>query len=300
MKKLIYRHTSCSVLITLLLLLCACSTEKTNEQQTASITIEDDLGRKIQLPHQPQRVLALASSMTEMLFAVCDTASIVGRTQNCDYPAAALSKPVVNNYPVDMERVLQLKPDLIFTTEGITPLEVAARLEELGVPVYYQKYRTVEDIFSGLEDIGRIVGREQQAKQVADSLRQEVAQIEARHKNKEQPLKVLAVVNYDPIYVYGHSTVISDKLRILGAENAVEETYEAMSREAILKSNPDVLLGGTPEEMEKNFFSIYPELRKIKAYQNKRIYKPTADLMSRATPRVVASIKELERFLYPS
>ncbi|TXK48924.1 ABC transporter substrate-binding protein [Pontibacter qinzhouensis] len=237
--------------------------------------------------------------MTEMLFAVCDTATIVARTPNCDFPEGVYKKPVVNNYPVDYEQVLLLRPDLVFTVEGITPLETAERLKELGVLVYYLKFRTVEDIFKGLETIGEIVGREQQAKQLADSLRREVAQIEVRHKEQATTPRVLAIAGYDPIYVYGHSTVITDKLRILGAANAVEESFGAQSREYILKANPDVLLGGKPEEMEKGFFSIYPELRKINAYQQKRMYGPTQDLMGRASPRVVESIRELEGFLYP-
>ncbi|WP_337069667.1 helical backbone metal receptor [Pontibacter sp. 13R65] len=283
----------------LMQLLISCGGDQTTTRQEEEIKLEDGLGRELRLPKQPKRVLALAASMTEMLFAVCDTATIVARTPNCDYPAGVYSKPVVNNYPVDYEQVLLLKPDLVFTVEGITPLETAERLKELGVPVYYLKFRTVEDVFKGLETIGSIVGREQQAKQLTDSLRREVAQIEARHKDQVTTPRVLAIAGYDPIYVYGHSTVITDKLRILGAANAVEESFGAQSREYILKANPDVLLGGTPEEMENEFFSIYPELRKIKAYQQKRMYAPTQDLMGRASPRVVESIRELEGFLYP-
>jgi len=285
----------------LLLLLVACNGEKKVGQE--EIVLHDDLGREIRLPKQPERVMALASSMTEMLFAVLDTARIVGRTQNDDYPAAALRKPIINNYPVDYEQVLRLKPDLIFTTEGITPLDAAARLEEMGVPVYYQNYKKVEDIFSGLVDIGRITGREQQAQHLADSLRRQVAEIRKRHQQEKNPQRVLAITWKDPIYVYGQNTILTDKLHILGAENAVEEVFEqpypALTREYILKLNPDVLLGDSPKIFEEKFFSLYPELRRIKAYQHKRLYDPTGNLMERPSPRVVESILELEQFLYP-
>lgn len=287
----IYMWTLC-----LLLALASCNPKEQETQK--QLLLKDDLGREIRLNGQPRRVMALAPSMTEMLFAVLDTSIIVGRTQNDNYPAAALAKPVVNNYPMDYEQLLRLKPDLIFTVDGITPLDVAARLEELGIPVYYQKYESVEDIFMALEDIGRIMGREEQASQLTDSLRREVAQIAERHQGKAQPLRVLGLAGYDPIYVYGHSTVISDKLRILGAENAVSETFDPLTREYLLKSNPDVILGGTPQELEESFFSIYPELRKINAYKNQRLYAPTNDLMARPSPRVVESIRELEDFLY--
>ncbi len=285
----------------LLLLQVACHPEKKAAQQ--EIVLHDDLGRELHLPHQPQRVMALASSMTEMLFAVADTANIVGRTPHDDYPAAVRTKPVVQNYPVDYEQVLRLRPDLVFTIEGITPLDVAARLEELGIPVYYQKYRKVEDVFTGLEDIGRILGREAQAQHLADSLRQQVAQIRERHSQEQRPQRVLAITWKDPIYVYGQNTILTDKLHILGAENAVQQVfdqpYPALTREYILKLNPDVLLGDSPEVFEEKFFSLYPELRRINAYQNKRLYDPTGNLMERPGPRIVESIRELESFLYP-
>ena len=281
----------------------SCGSEKNKEVASEKIILEDDLGRKIELNKQPERVFALASSMTEMLYAVLDTSTIIARTPNDDYPAAVYAKPVVNNYPVDYEQVLLLKPDLIFTMEGITPLDVAERLEELGVPVYYQKYRTVEDVFKGIEAIGSIMGREKQANQLADSLRKEVESIGQKYKNVKQAQQVLAITWKDPIYVYGQNTILTDKLRILGAENAVKEIFEqpypALTREYILKLNPDVLLGGTKEKLEKDFFGLYPELRKIKAYQNNRLYAPTDNLQSRPGPRVVESLKELEGFLYP-
>ncbi|NDK54563.1 ABC transporter substrate-binding protein [Pontibacter fetidus] len=277
--------------------------QKQEQQQEQGITIIDDLGRELHLPKKPVRVFGFTSAMAEMLFAIGDTANIIARTPDSDYPAAVYTKPIVSNYPVDLEQVLALKPDLIFTSEGMTPLDVAARLEELGIPVYYQKYRTVEDVLRGIEDIGRITGREQVANHLADSLRLQVQQLEAKYKNRPNPLQVLTITWTDPIYVYGQNTLLTDKLRILGAENAVKETfdqpYPALTREYILKLNPDILMGGTKEKLEQTFFSQYPELRKIKAYQTNRIYAPTGNLIERPGPRIVESLKELEGFLYP-
>ncbi|SIT92837.1 ABC transporter substrate-binding protein [Pontibacter indicus] len=288
--------------ICLLIVCWSCGSEK-EKQVGQALVLQDGLGRTVKLEGQPKRVMAFASSMTEMLFAVCDTATIVGRTPQCDYPAGVYSKPVVNNYPVDFEQVLALKPDLVFTVEGITPLDMAARLEELGIPVYYQKYRSVEDILQGIEDIGCIMDREQQANYLADSLRQEVQEIERRYSGQAKQQRVLTITWSDPIYVYGQNTILTDQLRILGAQNAVQEVfdqpYPALTREYILKLNPDILLGGSIERLEREFFSLYPELRKIAAYQNKRIYQPTGNLIERPSPRVVESIRELESFLYP-
>ncbi|WP_460880594.1 TroA family protein [Pontibacter rugosus] len=123
---------TCRFILGLCLLVCSCQQKGAKVQE--QLVLQDDLGRELKLNKKPERVFSFASSMTEMLFAVLDTSTIIARSPQDDYPAAAaLKKPTVQNYPVDYEQVLALKPDLIFTVEGITPLEVAERLQELGV-----------------------------------------------------------------------------------------------------------------------------------------------------------------------
>ncbi|RFP63616.1 iron ABC transporter substrate-binding protein [Hymenobacter lapidiphilus] len=293
------RLLGCSLPLLLLLAACRPDTPATTappEATAAPQQLRDDLGRTLTVPAHPRRIMALAASMTEMLYAVADTATIVARTQVCDYPAAALRKPVISSYPLDLERLVALKPDVIFTTTGITSEADAQRLQELGIPVYYQQYEEVEDIFRGLTDLGRILGRSAQAKQVVDSLQAELQATELSAKSAAVPT-VLAITWTDPIYVYGQNTLFTDKIRLAGGQNAVVEKfaqpYPALTREYILKLNPDVLLGGSFGKLDSTFFCLYPELKRIKAYQNRRVYAPTGDLMSRPSPRVVESVKEL-------
>ncbi len=238
--------------------------------------------------------------MTEMLFAVADTATIVGRTQNCDYPAAALTKPVVNNYPMDYEKLLSLKPEVVFATEGIISMEVAAQVQKMGIPIYFQAYDSVTDILHGIRNLGFLLNRREKGQAVADSLQTRLNQLAADSTRGTKP-RVLAITWKDPIYVYGRNTLFTDKLRYAGGQNAVTDVfaqpYPALTREYILKMNPDVIIGGSFDQMEKTFFSLYPELRRIKAYQQKRIYDVTDDLMSRPSPRVVEGIAELKAVL---
>ncbi|AMM52676.1 iron ABC transporter substrate-binding protein [Rufibacter sp. DG15C] len=289
-----------SVLLCLLLAACESKPAKAPNQKT-SHTLKDDLGRRVTLPTHLKRVMGLDAAMTEMLFAVADTASIIGRTQNCDFPAAALTKPVVNNYPMDYERLLTLKPDAVFATEGIISLEVAAQIHKMGIPVYFQAFDSVSDVLRGLRDLGRILQREKEATALVNSLQQKLqAFSQDRAQLKEHP-KVLAIIWKDPIYVFGRNTIFTDKLRYLGADNAVPvvmaQQSPALTREYILQLNPDVIVGGTFEKYDKEFFSLYPELKRIKAYQNRRIYEVTDDLMSRPGPRVIESIQELKQVL---
>ena len=280
-----------------LLLLTGCQGE--TKQTPATVLVHDDLGRALTLPAQPRRVLALAPSMTEMLYAVADTATIVARNPQDNYPAAARRKPVVNNYPLDLEKLLLLRPDVVFTIEGITSPDDARRLAELGVPVYYQRYRRVEDVFRGLDDLGRLLGRALQAKKLTDSLRRELAGLRGA-ETAARPT-VLAITWQDPIYCYGQNTLFTSQIAWAGGQNAVTETfpqpYPALTREYLLQLNPDVLLGGRFGQLDSTFFRRYPELRRIRAYQRKAVFPITGDLLERPGPRVLESVRELRALL---
>lgn len=286
-----------------LLLLCLAACEGGQRQAGEMITVTDDLGRRLQVPRQPRRVLGLAPSATEMLFAVAEPDQIVGRTQACNYPAAAKSRPVVNTYPLDYEQLVLLQPDLVVTLAGMTPPEAADRLAELHIPVYYQRLETVEDIFSGLQDLGRLLNRSRRARQLTDSLRRELRQLQQVGAAPAGPRpRVLAITWSDPIYVHGRNTLLSDKLKWIGAENALTDTFAqpfpALTREYILQLNPDVVLGGSFAHMDSTFFELYPELRQIKAYRHKQVFAVTDDLMTRPGPRVVTAIRELNELIH--
>ncbi len=295
-------NIKCSLIFFVLLLFILSCKEKKQSEGTQIILYKDDLGREIVLHNKPQRALSLAPSMTEILFFVCDSNQIVGVTQNCNFPPAVKNKRKVVNYPaLDFESVIQIKPDIIFSVEGLTPLDQAKRLEEMGMPVYFQKYEKIKDILQGIRDVGKIMGQRVRADKLADSLEAERKKIKSEVNNKNNVKTVLAITWSDPIYVYGKNTIFTDKLLLIGAKNAVDSLfsnpYPQVTREYILKINPDVIIGGSFEKMDSTFFKLYPELKRIKAYKTKQIYKVNDDLMSRPSPRVLESVLELKKII---
>ena len=303
------RHRAYLCLMRFLSLLIAAALASSCQPTTrpaAPVTVQDGLGRTLTLPAQPRRVLALAPSKTEMLYAVADTATIVARVPQDNFPAAVLRKPVVNNYPLDLEKLVLLHPDVVFTVEGITSVDDAQRLQQLGIPVYFMKFRRVEDVFTGMEALGKLLGRPVPAKRCADSLRRELQALltgpgTVVGVHAPAPIRVLAITWQDPIYCYGQNTLFTDEIRLAGGQNAITETfpqpYPALTREYILKLNPDVLLGGSFEKMDSTFFKNYPELRRINAYRTRRVFSITGNLMERPGPRVVESVRELKKLL---
>lgn len=291
-----------SPLVSLLLAgLLACQPENKPSAPVPTVAVHDDLGRALTLPAHPHRIVSLAPSLTETLYAVADTATIIARTQADNYPAAVLRKPVVNSYPLDLERLVALHPDVVFTVEGLTPLDAAERLRQLGIPVYYQKYRRVADVLRGIDDVGRLLGRPAPARRLTDSLQQQLNALAAKVKAMGKPLAVLALASADPIYAYGQNTLFTDEIRLAGGQNAVRDTfpqpYPALTREYVLQLNPEVLLGGRFGKMDSTFFRNNPELRRTSAYQRRRVYATTANLLQRPSPRVVEAVRELQKLL---
>jgi iron complex transport system substrate-binding protein len=238
--------------------------------------------------------------MTEMLYAVADTSTIIARTQADDYPIAVLRKPVVNSYPLDIERLVTLRPDVVFTVEGMTPPDAAERLRQLGIPVYYQKYRRVGDVLRGLRDLGRLLGRETQARRLTDSLQRQLVALAARPVGAARPT-VLALASADPIYAYGKNTLFTDEIRLAGGQNALRDSlpqpYPALTREYVLKLNPEVVIGGRFGQLDSTLFTQNPELRRVRAYQGRRVYRTTPNLLQRPSPRVVEAVRELQGLL---
>ena len=284
-----------------LLVLAACqANDKPPAAAPATVQVRDDLGRSLTLPAHPRRVLALAPSMTEMLYAVADTSTIIARTQADDYPAAVLRKPIVNSYPLDLERLVMLRPEVVFTIEGMTPLDAAERLRELGIPVYYQKYRRVADVLQGLNDLGRLLGRPTQARRLTDSLQRQLHALETCPVSAARPT-VLALASADPIYAYGQNTLFTDEIKLAGGQNAVRDTfaqpYPALTREYVLKLNPGVVLGGRFGKLDSTLFKNNPELRRTQAYRQRQVYAVPAGLLARPSPRVVETVQLLRALL---
>lgn len=274
------------------------------ENHQAVMLRKDGLGRMVQFPAKPTRILSLAPSLTEMLgFLVVDS-HLIAVSSHCNYPAEMVErKKRINIYPLDIESIISLKPQIAFSEEGMISPENIRQLENLGIPVYLFKYRTCQDIVSGLDSLRLWLHCIPGATEKVDSLRNELARFEAdqaRFPEDERP-KVLAITYHDPIFAFGFETWMTDKIRLAGGKNVLQDVldkpYPVLSRESVLKFNPDVLFGGNFQRMDSVFFRQYPELRQINAWKKKRVFRLDDDLASRPGPRFPDAIKEMQIFL---
>ena len=276
----------------------ACNLNKEKEETSAAIRLYTDaLSDTIKVnSHQP-KVLALSPALTEMLFAVLPDSQILGVSQACNYPEGVKNKPKYNTYPLDAEAIIALNPEVVFYEEGFIAAESIALLKKFGVQTYAFRYQKLSDIFNSVRQIGAICGYEQKANHLADSLSKASKALQA---NAVQPLRTLAIISAQPIYVFGKGTILSEIIELVGAVNVVDSAYgrfPEIQREALLKMNPEVILGGSFAELDSSLFAKYPELKAITAYENKQCYPLTSDLVSRPSPRIVEAILEVKTAL---
>jgi iron complex transport system substrate-binding protein len=269
----------------------------------ADRTFVDDLGRKVYLAKPPQRVISLAPSVTEMLFAVGLDAEVVGVTTFCNYPPAAKLKPKVGSSTPNLEALLGLQPDLIIGNQDFIRPDALAKLEQLRVPVFLLAPKRVEDILGHIGTIGRLVGHDKEARDVVRKLQDRLKEIRRRTTNAKR-LRVFYVVNSDPLISVGSTSFIHQMIESAGGENIVGRTaiaYPKVSLEEVLRKNPEVLIFpvGTTEGIPEAEQRRWIKWTMLAAVAHNRLYQVDSELVNRPGPRVVEGIEALARLLHP-
>jgi iron complex transport system substrate-binding protein len=263
----------------------------------------DDLGRKIYLAKPARRIISLAPSVTEILFAVGLDAEVVGVTTFCDYPPQAKSKPKIGSSIPNLEAILGLKPDLVIGNQDFIRPDVLAKLDQLAVPVFLLAPKTIEDILGHIHTVGRLVGHEKDARFVVDGVRERL--VEIRHRMAPvRPVRVFYVVNTDPLISVGPASFIHQMLHAAGGENIAARAtaaYPKVSLEEVLRRDPEVIIFpvGTTEGIPEAEQQRWRKWKALSAVAQDRLYQVRAELVNRPGPRVIDGVQLLARLLHP-
>lgn len=295
-----------TLLLTLLLALfiagCAPATEA---PVSAAITLTDGLGRSVVMNGAAQRIISLAPSNTEILFAVGAGAQIIGRDAYSDYPAEALDvADIGDTYAgLNTELIVSLKPDLILAAEINTAEQVKA-LEDLGLTVYYLKNpNTLEEMYTNLEIVAQLTG--QDPTKLTDSLKARVAAVD----EKILPLSSRISVFYeldgtDPAkpYTAGSGTFINLLIERAGGYNIASdiEGYPQLSLEQVVAADPMfIVLGDSAFGVTAEAVAARPGWENLSAVKSGQVLPFDDNLLSRPGPRLVDGLEALAKLLRP-
>jgi iron complex transport system substrate-binding protein len=268
-------------------------------------TFTDDVGRRVYLAKPARRVVSLAPSATEILFAIGLDSEVVGVTTFCDYPPAAKTKPKIGSSIQNLEAIIGLKPDLVLAVKSeIVRPDVLAKLEQLKIPIFILAPKTAEDILGHIVTVGQLVGRDREARAVVQGLRERLQELRNRMASAK-PVRVFYVVNTDPLISVGSGSFIHQMLEFAGGRNIVGHTaisYPKVSLEEVLRKDPEVLLFpvGTTEGIPETEQQRWRKWTNLSAVAHNRLHQVKAELVNRPGPRVVDGIEALARAIHPS
>jgi iron complex transport system substrate-binding protein len=266
----------------------------------SQIVLTDDLGRRVTLSAPAQRIVSLAPSITESLFALGAGGQVVGITDFCNYPREVSTIPRVGGIVnPSIETVVNLHPDLIALSMEGNVRDDFARLEGLGVPVFVSNPRTLSGIHKSLTDLGVLTGRKDTATRVVRAMQRSEDSIKALVLDRRS---VLMIVSVQPLIVVGGGTFLSELLGLAGGNNvagASASTYPTLSREAVVVADPDMIillsdLVKDPSEL----VSLFPEWKGIRAMRNHCMFQIDADIISRPGPRATEGLAALYAIIH--
>jgi iron complex transport system substrate-binding protein len=296
-------------LIAVLLVACSVTTAApTATPPPELLTSTDGLGRAITLEQPAQRIVSLAPSNTEILYAIGAGSQVVGRDEFSNYPEAATSLPVVGGSfgGYNEEAIVNLQPDLVLAAEINTPEQVAS-LEALGLTVYYlSNPTTLEEMYANLMTLAGLTGHEAETQVLVESLKARVETVlEKAAAVEEKPTVFYELDGTDPSapYTAGPGTFLDTLINLAGGTNAASglgAPWGQLSSEELVVQDPDIiLLGDAAYGVTVESVAARTGWDSLSAIQNGKVFAFNDDLVSRPGPRLVDGLEMLFALLHP-
>jgi iron complex transport system substrate-binding protein len=264
----------------------------------------DEAGRKVMVPGEPRRIVSLAPSVTEILFALGLEERVVGVTEFSNHPPEAAAKPRVGSFVrLNAERILDLAPDLAIGTVEGNRIELVRLLEDAGVAVYAVNPQSVKGMIRTVAGLGAVCGVEDRGDALARDLEARLGRVAERIRASMRP-RVFLQINTSPIMSVNRDSLHHDVIRLAGGDNITADhaaTYPRVNLEEVLAKGPDVILissmerGGEFEEARQAWF----QWKTIPAVKSGRVHLVDSDLIDRPSPRIIEGLEAVAELLHP-
>lgn len=267
-------------------------------------TVIDQVGRKVVVPDDPQRVISLAPSITEIIYDLGEEKRLQGVTKYSDYPAQAKALPKVGTYVhLDLERIVALKPDLCISTKDGNPKHVIEKISRLGIPVYAINPRSLEQTMDTITQIGSLLNAQEAAARLVSGMQQRITRVQSLVAQVNNRPRVFFQIDAEPLVSAGNNTFIHELIELAGGINtaAGNDPYPRYSWEDILVLQPDIVIissmaGGLDSE---DLLGIWKKWSQLKAVLNEQVFVVDAGMFDRTTPRLVAGLETIAEIIHP-
>ena len=268
---------------------------------SGQLSILDDLNRSVNLSSPAQRIVSLAPSITETVFAVGAGDQLVGVTDYCNFPEAAKKKNRVGGVVnPSVEAIINLQPDLIILSMEGNVREDFNKLLSFGIPVFVTNPRSLAGIHKSIMDIGVLTDHSEEAAQLVQALKSREDSI--GRAAQVQSKRILFIVSLQPLIVVGSKSFLSELIDLAGGFNVAAgspSTFPTYSRESVVKENPEALfvMSDVVANVDQ-IVTLYPEWKGIDAIRSGYVHRINADIVSRPGPRAIDGLETLFYFLH--
>ena len=256
----------------------------------APVSVTDALGARVRLSGPAQRIVSLAPSVTELVYAAGAGSRLVAVSAYSDWPVAARDLPRVGDaFRIDLERIVALKPDLVIGwASGTSPNERDA-LKRLGLPLLLLAPRKLDDIPRALNLIGKLAGTSAVARRSAHAFIETRNRLRSAYAHR-RPLRVFYELSDSPLYTIGGPQIISQVIRLCGGRNVFSglgKLAPVVTRAAVLARKPQAILIGSYRRAE-TALTRWRQWRWLPAVRHDNLFVVPGDILGRATPRLLA------------
>lgn len=259
-------------------------------QSDQGLRVEDDEGHIVILDRPAQRIISLAPSLTELLYAAGAGEKVVAAVEYSDYPAAAQELPRIGRHDMlDMERILALEPDLVITWQSGNPRASINRLREFGLTVYSAEPKSLSEIPEHIRQLGYLAGTDEIAQQASEDFEITLNSLQRRFASAE-PVRTFYQIWNVPLMSAGGNELINDIITLCGGENIfadIKLLAPKVSVEAVLLRDPVAIVASGMDEERPEWLDDWRQWPSITAVAEENLFFVPPDLLQRHTPRAL-------------
>jgi iron complex transport system substrate-binding protein len=267
----------------------------------ASRTLKDELGRTVEVPDHPHRVICLIPSVVDIVYSLGAGEDVVAISDFTKYPKEALEKPSIG-LPLSpsIEAIVAQHPDLVLGSGDLNVLESAGTLQRLGVPVFMVDPHGIEGIYASIFSIGKALNREADAGPLVARLRARLVAVKDRVADKPK-LRVLMAIWYDPVMTIGRKAFIAEFIEAAGGRSVTDDIaqeWPEISLESIVSRQPDAILFIQGSKLTAEELRTRPGWEHVKAVQQGRVYY-VEDRIQYPSPVAFDALEDLAEQFHP-
>jgi iron complex transport system substrate-binding protein len=272
------------------------------------VTLIDDANREVTIDDEPETIVSIQASNTEIAFALGLGDKIIGVSDYDNYPEEALEIQKVGAQDINAELVLSLLPDMALVTDYHykTHPDILQKFEEAGIDVVVVGSAvSFEDVYSNIEMLGKATGSKTQAEEIVADMKERLQDIKDRAEaSVTDKKKVWVEVSPAPdIFTTGQNTFMHEMLESIQAINAAEDQdgWVKMTEEEIVQLNPDVIITTYGYYVENPTAEVLGRegWAEVPAVKNGQVFDVDSDTVTRPGPRLIEGVETLAEFIYP-